>query len=473
MENRLQQLATLFRNVVLNAAGVERDFLSLIRDRDIDKAVGLLQDRHEDVDEAIREYNPQTHRVMNRADKLRRGADPYVTEKLPRSRQRYINEVELFFLLGTPVKYKKIDGSDEAYDLFVDFIKSYRIDALHRQLKRLAGSETEAALVYHLFQEDGQIQCKPFIVARSTGYDLRPLFDQYGNLLALGYGYQVKGSAGARQHWDILTPEANFECVKDGPGMWDVETRENVTGKILAIYARQSKAWDGVERRIEREEDMDSKIGDSNNYFADPIAFATADVVQLMAPGEADRVGRLIQYSGRESQFGYIDPPQNSEARRDEKADLAFSILFDSFTPDFSYETIKGLGTLSGEAMENAMILGFIKRANRIEIYGELLDREVNVIKAVLKVLHPQMSATIDALQVEVEFQSPFMKQNTSLWQNISALYQSGVVSLETAVELLSLTDAPQEEIEKIRGAQADAFRMQAAARAGQFPAGD
>ena len=283
MNDYLNQIMTQFRNLVLNATGVRRDFYQLVLDKDISTAISLMQDRTTEVDEAIKEYNPETHKVMNRPNKIRKKMDPYITEKLPRTRQRYINEVELFFLLGSPIIWKNEDGDDDAYKLFTDFIKDKYIDTKLRELKRLAGSETEASLVFRMYRDDdGEMACDVFLAARSTGYKLRPLFDQYGNMVAYAYGYTTKGQRGSIQHWDILTPENTFLCEKGNMG-WTVETHPNYTKKINAVYARQLKAWDGVQLRIEREEQLDSKIADTNNYFADPIAAATADVVQMMS----------------------------------------------------------------------------------------------------------------------------------------------------------------------------------------------
>lgn len=451
--NYTEELKTLFKNISLNALGVERDFLTLLNDKDVAKAVSMMQNRSEEVDEAIKEYHSETHKVMNRRDKHRKNDRPYEVEKLPRSRQVYINEIELFFLLGAPLLYTKKDGDDSTYELYTSFIDNYRMNTLHREFKRLCGSETEAAIVFHMFRgEDNSIECKPFIAARSTGYDIRPMFDQYGNMLAFAYGYKVKDSTGTKEMWEILTPKMNFTCKHNKLG-WEVEARENLVGKICAIYGKQQKPWGGVQRRIEREEMIDSKTADTNNYFADPIAYATADVVKLMGENK-DRIGTLLQYTGKDSQFGYINPPQNSETRRDEKTELGSSILFDTFTPDLSYENIKGLGSLSGVALENALMLGFIKRAANIDIYGELFDREKNVTLAILKVMHPEKRAALDALNVVVEFQSPFVNQKEGKWASIGSLYQSGVCSLETAVEMLSLTDAPEEEVAKIKAMQ-------------------
>ena len=117
MNNYLQQIMTYFRNLALNSAGVERNLYQLIQDGDIEAAIDMMQNRDDEVNSAIKEYNPQTHEVMSRSNKYRKNDDPYISEKLPRTRQRYINEVELFFLLGNPIKWKKENGSDDALSL--------------------------------------------------------------------------------------------------------------------------------------------------------------------------------------------------------------------------------------------------------------------------------------------------------------------------------------------------------------------
>lgn len=453
MTNYLQQILTLFRNKALNAVGAERDLLTLINDGDISTAIQLMQDRDIDVDEAIKEYYPQHHAVMSRANKFRKGKDPYITEKLPRAKQRYINEVELFFLLGNPILWKKEEGDDEAYKLFTDFLEAQRYNANMRKFKRLAGAETESAKLYHIYRDEasGAMQVKTVVLSRETGYKLRPLFDQYGNLRAFAYGYQLVEGGKTIQHWDIQTPDFLFFTKKTAVG-WEVETFQNPTKKINIIFARQPKAWDGAEQRLAREEMLDSKVADTNNYFADPIAAATADVIASMA--DPHNVGKLIQLTGSDSRFDYINPPQNSAAREAEKQDLNDSILFDTMTPDFSFDKIKGMGTLSGDAIKNAMILGYIKRDNRKEVYEELVDRERSLIISILKVLHAEMAAKLDELVISFEFSEPFAEDKQKNWSAISNLYQSGVCSLETAVTMLALSDAPEQEIAKIKAAK-------------------
>ena len=449
MNNYLQQILTFFRNLTLNSVGVNRSLYQLLEDKDVGRALSLMQNRDTEVDLAIKEYNPQTHDVMSRPNKFRKNEDPYITEKLPRTRQRYINEIELFFLLGNPIMWKKEDGDDKAYEMFTEFLDSQYFNSRIRTAKRLAGAETESALIFHIYRDDesGERRIKLSVLARSTGYRLRPLFDKYGNLTAFAYGYTVNENGKTVQCWDFQTSKILAFCKQSKIG-WDVEIYPNPTGKINIIYFQQPKAWDGAETRIKREEMLDSKTGDTNNYFSDPIAAATADVIDSMT--DPNKPGKLIQLTGQSSKFEYINPPQASQTRDAEKEDLHKSILFDTFTPDFDTDSMKGFGTLSGVAIRNAFILGFIKRDNRKETYDELIGRFLNIVIAILIFEHPDMRSAFESLKIKFEFSEPFLDDKQSKWQSISSLYQAGLVSLESAVTMLSLTDAPEEEIERL-----------------------
>lgn len=449
--NKLQQILTYFRNITLNAVGAKRDLLQLLADGDVGTAVSRMDDHECEVDLAVKEYNHETHNVMYREDKYVKGERPYQTEKLARTRQRYINEVELFFLLGNPIEWKKKDGDDDTFKLFTDYLSQIYFDTKIRECKRLAGAETESAFCFHFYQENGKMRAIPFVAARSKGYKLRELFDQYGRMTAGAVGYTVYNNGQSEEHWDIYTEDTNFLCTRKSLG-WDVQPFPNPTGKINMVYFKQPKAWAGAERRIDREEMLDSRIGDTNNYFADPIAAATADVINSMP--KRNKVGKLIQLTGSNSKFEYINPPQNSEIRRAEKDDLANTILLDTFTPDMSSDAMRSVATLTSVGIKRALVLGYIKRANRMDIYGELIGRLRNVIIAVLKQLHPEYTSRLDALVIDFNFAEPFADDRKDTCATIGNLYGQGVLSLETAVQLLALTDAPSEEVERIKDAQ-------------------
>lgn len=449
--NWIQQIQTYFRNLVLGTVGTKRTLHDYLDKGKVDSALALLVNRDRDVDKALKEYNPELHDVMNRRNKVIEGDSPYITEKLPRRREVYINEIELAFLLGNPVKWSKADGDDDAYSLFMDYLKNTYFNSKIRQCKRYAGAETMSALIFHFHRTDeGKIGVDQFVAARQKGYRIRYMFDHYGNLQVLAVGYYISDGKRTRERWEILTAEMNYECTNAGVTLgWDVQRYQNPTGKINGILFLQDKAWAGSERRLRREEMLDSRVADVNNYFADPMAMATADVIESLP--NRDKPGKLLQLTDRNSRFEYLNPPQDAETRRSEKTDLNDSILFDTFTPDLSFEKMRGMGSLSGDAIRNSLVIGYIKRANRMDVYEELIARYSHIVIAVLKQLHPEMSAKLDTLKVDFEFSDLFPDRKDNLWNGIGTLYSSGVISLETAVTLLSLTDAPEEEIERIK----------------------
>lgn len=450
-QNALWQVLTYFKNITLNTLGAERDIYRMMDDNDVSSVINMMQEHELEVDNAISEYNPQLHRVMHREDKYIKGERPYETEKLPRTRQRYINEVELFFLLGNPIVWSKKEGDDEAFALFKDYLNKIYFNSKLRKCKRLAGAETESALVFNFSQDNGKLRVDSFVAARSCGYKLRTLFDQYGNMSAAAVGYTVGTVGHYKRCWDIYTSEYNYHCESANVG-WSVSKAINPTGKINLVYFHQPKAWEGVERRIDREEMLDSRIGDTNNYFADPIAAATADVINSMP--KRNKVGKLIQLTGANSKFEYINPPQNSEIRRSEKEELKESILFDTFTPDMSSEVMKSMSTLTSVGIKRALVLGYIKRSLRMELYEELVGRLRNIIIAVLKELHPDMYSKLDALDIAFDFAEPFTDDRKDMWNSVGTLYGQGVISLEKAVSMLGLTEEPEEEVNRIRSNQ-------------------
>jgi len=454
---QLSNVFNLGKNFFLSLTGARRDLATLIKDNDISKALDLFENNDFAVADAIKEYNPLTHDVMKRPDKIRKNRTTHIVQKLPRSWQRYINEVALFFLLAKPIKFKLKDEENskhqEAFTAFQDFLKDLRFNPSMRSFKRIAGAETECAKLYRCYKDkDNNAQCQIVILSRQNGYYLRPLFDQYKNMIAFGYGYYLNEGSTTVEHFDIETPEVIYECKKELLG-WSHTERPNPTGKINVIYAKQPKEWEGSEPRIKRDEMLDSKAADTNDYFADPMVKATKDAMgQLPDP---EQVGKVIQLTGKDSVFEYIEPPTSIEMKDSEKKVLRGSILQDTFTPDFSAEAMTGTGDLSGEALKRAMILGYMKRDNSLEIYDPLVDREINLILAIMaNVTHTTLAATLKEISISHTFAEPFDEDTTAMYSNVCKLYDSGLLSLEEAVQTIGLTKDNAAEVDRILKSQ-------------------
>ena len=115
-------------------------------------------------------------------------------------------------------------------------------------------------------------------------------------------------------------------------------------------------------------------------------------------------------------------------------------------------------GTLSGEAIKRAMVLGYIKRENNKEIYDIAVDREKNLILAIMmNVTHIHLRSELATLRIEHEFAEPFSEDVTARWAAIGRAVQDGVMSLEKGVELMGTADDVTAEIERIKQAKAEA----------------
>lgn len=85
-------------------------------------------------------------------------------------------------------------GTDKAFEAFNDFLKNTRWGTTQREFKRIAGSETESAKLYYVYRDPETQETKVGIkvLAKTKGDEIRPLFDQYGNMLSFGHGYYLK-----------------------------------------------------------------------------------------------------------------------------------------------------------------------------------------------------------------------------------------------------------------------------------------
>lgn len=430
--------------------GVERDFVKLIHDRDIVHALTLMQNNEEEVDRAIMEYYPQKHKIMNRPNKRRKGQIDYQSVKLARGRQYFINEVALFFLLNNPIKWS-VQGEEhnEEFRLFKDILKSTRFNALIRQSKRLSGAETQSAYLFHIYRnEQGEAELNTLVLARSTGYELRTLVDQYNVMRAFAYGYITKQGDKTIRHWDIQTADMIYNCSKSSVG-WQIDAFPNPTGKINIVYTSQSKEWDNVQALCDREEDVMCRTSDNNNYFSDPIAKASADVIENMVSPES--IGKFIQMEG-DSVFDYITPPNMAGGWQSEKEELKSAILNDSFTPDFTYEGIRGYGSLSGSALRNALVIGYIKRSKNLEIWESSVDRIKNLYLAYLKIKYPHLKW--DDIVIDFTFSDPFEDGADEKINRASTAKNSGIISTRTAIQMVGLVDDIDAEIQAIKEEQ-------------------
>ena len=438
-------LFDLFRNYLNALIGNNQEFEELLAAKDISAVKDKMSSRDELIIPAMKEYETSSHEIMKREDKIitdKKGnflrKEP--VWKLPIPYPVYINEISLVFLYGRPVKWTQSStGTDKAFEAFTDVIKRTRFDSKIRQCKRLAGAETESAMLFRVFRDDdGKADVQIRVLARSKGDEIYTRWDQYENLLSVAWGYYLKEENDEIvYHFDVFTKDIIYRCSKQSIG-WKVIEETNFIGKIPIILFQQEKEWSGVERLIHREEYIASRTADVNDYFADPVEIIAADVVKNMP--EKKEAGKLLitnDKDGVDKAAKYLTWDSAPQSKKDELDWLQSQILSKSFTPNITLDTLKSISQLSAKALRTVMMLADIKASKHKEVHDELLDRTASLITAIIgNVLDVSLHSECENLIVSHEFQEPFGEDIADDLDNIIKSIDGGITSTETGIEL-------------------------------------
>lgn len=464
------EIFNFITNYLNSVVGRKQEFDELLAARDITRIKDQMQTRTSQINRAMREYDIATHEVMSRPDKIitdKKGKmrDKKPVWKLPIPYQQYINEIALVFLYGRPVKWTQTsENTDAAFEKFQDVLKRTRFNAKIRQCKRLAGKETESAMLFRVFRDDdGNPDVQIRVLAKSKGDEIFVRWDQYENIVSIAWGYNVREAENrVVYHFDIFTPDVIYRCTKRPLG-WDVEPEVNLIGKIPIILFQQDREWNGVEHLINREEYIVSRQADTNDYFADPIAVYNADIIKNLP--DKDTPNKSLFANGKDgiqNAMTYITWDAMPESKKTELEMLQMHILSKSFTPNITLDTLKQISQLSAKALRTVMMLADIKASKHKEKHDELLDRTASLITAIIgNVLDVSLKSQCDALEVEHVWQEPFGDDVAEALADLSTAVDSGFLSNETAIERNPLVSDVALEKQRIANEQAERAKQQ------------
>ena len=452
-----------FCNFLYSVVGVNQEFEQLLKNRDISAVKERMQCNVNSIVEAISEYNTRTHDINKRPDKIitdKKGNFLRKEEvwKLPIPYQTYINEIALVFLYGRPVKWTQAsESTDKAFEKFRDVIKSTRFNSKVRQCKRIAGAETQSAMLFRVFRNaEGKADVQIRVLAYSKGDEIYVRRDQYENITAFAWGYNVREENNTiAYHFDVFTPKTIYRCKQKNVG-WEVVEEPNLIGKIPVILFEQDKEWKGVEPLIAREEHIASKTADTNDYFSDPIAIMNAEIIKNM-PDKKDSGKMLVtnDKDGVDKAAKYLTWDSAPESKRQEIEWLQDQILNKTFTPKITLDSLKSLSQLSAKALRTVMMLAVIKANKHKETHDELMDRVASLLTAIIgNVLDVSLASECKKLIVEHEFQEPFGDDVSDALANIIKSYEAGILSQEGAIEMSPIVKDAKLELARLKSEQ-------------------
>lgn len=425
------------------------------------------------------QYDPRGHRIFDtseRPDKIVRGENGEIErfEKVARIAlplQQVIVERAVAFLFGHPVLVScAVDGDKQAaaFEAVKRTLSDNKIDSLNRRIARTVMRETEAAELWYPVEEKGfweriarnerfsfvgevpsQYKLRVALFSPGQGDRLYPVFDNYGNLTVFSRGYTSVSDGVEKEYFETYTDSEVARFERTDRGAWELtERHENALGKIPVVYARQSRSeWADVQTLIERLEKLLSNFADTNDYHASPKIFVTGEIRGFARKGET---GAIIEGDANAT-AQYLSWQQAPESVRLEIATLLNMIYSTTQTPDISFDSVKGLASLSGVALRMLFLDAHLKVQNKSELFGEYLERRMSIVKKYLGVLNKAVEPFLEQLEVSQRIE-PFMVDDRAATIQALNIASGGreLISQRSAVRLAGLSDDPDGEYERI-----------------------
>ncbi|WP_290534660.1 phage portal protein [Alistipes sp.] len=396
---------------ILNSGGTAAQIIAALKEKTI--SVPMWGGRRG----LVMEFDPTKHPVMNKAkypDIVNDDGVEYVT-RITCDMQRLATKRMTELVCGIPVRrvYKpENDRQKEIAGYMEKIYERNRIDSVNIERCNMLFAGCEVMTLWYAveqsnslygFQSKLKFRCRNF--SPMLGDDLYPLFDEYGDLIALSVGYTRKSGRKIVQYFDTYTAAKHIKWSTTNGDWEEVENEDITLGKIPAVYAfRPTPIWEDTSRIVFEIEWALSRNGNYLRKNSKPVFVVFADE-QINYGDEQDenREFRSIMQYPKGSTAQYITWAQAVENLKFYVTELRQSFFTQLQLPDWSYESMKA-SPMSGESRKQLFIDAQLKVRDESGRLLEFFDRESNVVKAFLKVaLGSSYEADIDALPVKNE----------------------------------------------------------------------
>jgi hypothetical protein len=259
---------------------------------------------------------------------------------------------------------------------------------------------TEEPNAIYGFESKLKLRCRNYSPMNDDS--IYPLYDaETGDLIALSFGYTRKVGDKDVEYLDVYTADKHIRY--RNAGEWEEELAEqSAIGKIPAVYCcRPTPAWEDTSNIVYEIEWALSRNGNYLRKNSKPLVvlFADDEIPYNQEKSENKEFKSVFQYP-KGSDLRYVTWEQAIENLKFFVSELRQSFFTQLQLPDWSYENMKTT-PMSGEARKQMFIDAQLKVKDESGRLLEMLDREINVIKAFLKIMMPQRVKDIDTLQVE------------------------------------------------------------------------
>lgn len=362
------------------------------------------------------QYDPTLHPVMDKCrypDIVRDGGIEFVT-RITLDFQRLAAKRMSELVCGIPIKrvYKPENDTQKLIAQYLERIfDRNRINSVNTDRCTRLFSQCEIFTLWYAVEQRNtlygfdsplKLRCRTF--SPKEGDELYPFFDEYGDMVAMSIGYRRKVGRKDVSFFDTYTGDRHIKWSDNSAGGWAVVEDEQTTLlKIPGIYAyRPTPIWEDTSRNVY---EMEWALSRNGNYLREnskPRFVVYADeIIDYGNEKSGNHEFKSVLQFPPGAKAEYITWSQATESLKYHIETLRSLFFTQLQLPDWSYEKMSQQA-LSGESRKQMFIDAELKVQDESGRLLEFFDREVNVVKAFLKLmLGERYHADIDALAVE------------------------------------------------------------------------
>lgn len=424
----------------------------------------------------VQQFDPTKHPVMNKQkypDIVTDEGIEYVT-RVTCDLQRLATKRMTELVTGIPPKRVYTPDNDRQKQIAAYIESIYdrnRINSVNNERLNMLFAGCEVFTLWYAIEERNtlygfssplKLRCRNF--SPMLGDELYPLFDEYGDMIAMSVGYTRKKGRKYVQYFDTYTADKHIKWSNESGGWAEVENENITLGKIPGVYAwRPTPIWEDTSKTVYEIEWALSRNGNYLRQNSKPIFIVFAD--EAISYGDEKSPNRefrsVMQYpqNGRAEYVTWAQAVENLKFYVEQLRDLFFTQLQ---LPDWSYGKMSQQA-LSGESRKQMFIDAQLKVKDESGRLIEFFDREMNVVKAFAKImLGESYAADIDALKVETLI-TPFAitDEKDTINNLMAANGGKAIMSQRESIEMYGHSDDVDKTLREIAEEdKIDAFEM-------------
>jgi SPP1 family phage portal protein len=382
--------------------------------------------------------------------------------------QQLIVKRAVAFTFGNPVTLNA-EPENDSEKLVLKAVKGILFDTKSRTINRKVAREifstTEAAEYWYPVEKPtekygfkSKFKLRVAVFSPKTGDKLYPYFDETGDMTAFSRQFSIIDKKGKTTTYFETYTDTEHRMWKQEDSAWTVVEgypKPNITGKIPIVYGRQDFVeWEDVQVLIDRLETLLSNFADTNDYHASPKIVVKGEVLGFAQKGES---GAILQLEGDNADAKYLSWQHAPESVKLEIETLLRMIYTITQTPDISFDSVKGIGAVSGIALKLLFLDAHLKVQDKMEIFDDYLQRRLSIIQSYIGQFNTGLKAACESITIEPEI-VPYMIEDEQAKVDLlkTANGNKAIASRKLTVQQLGWASDTEDELKQIQTEDAE-----------------